>query len=92
MDLFFIQISRIRLHYNTKFNSIIFFGRKKMKVKGELDELMEENDWALIFGDDGRLKGIFIPEGSEEADCPTSLLIMLQAAGIDLRNDGAMVH
>lgn len=63
-----------------------------MKVKGELDELMEENDWALIFGDDGRLKGIFIPEGSEETDCPTPLLVMLQAAGIDLYSDGAMVH
>jgi hypothetical protein len=63
-----------------------------MEVKGELDELMEDNDWALIFGDDGRIKGIFIPDGSKETDCPTPLLVMLQAVGIDLYNDGAMLH
>jgi hypothetical protein len=63
-----------------------------MEVKGELNELMEENDWALIFGDDGRVKGIFIPDGSKETDCPMSLLMMLQAAGINLYNDGAVVH
>ena len=34
-----------------------------MQVTGKLDELMEDDDWALIFGADGRLKGIFIPPG-----------------------------
>jgi hypothetical protein len=53
---------------------------------------MEKDDWALIFGDDGRIKGIFIPQGSKELDVPPSMLAMLQAAGIDMATDGASLH
>ena len=55
-----------------------------MKEKGELGELMGTEDWALIFGPDGKIKGIFIPEGREEEDVPDGVLHMLQSAGIDL--------
>ena len=49
--------------------------------------LMEEEDWALIFGADGQLKGIFIPPGKEEENVPASLLGVLRSAGIDIHAD-----
>tara|TARA_Y200000002_G_scaffold367344_1_gene359288 strand:- start:1387 stop:1587 length:201 start_codon:yes stop_codon:yes gene_type:complete len=55
-----------------------------MKEKGELSELMEHDDWALIFGPDGKIKGIFIPDGRKEEDVPDQVLYMLEAAGINL--------
>tara|TARA_R110000822_G_scaffold121256_3_gene255019 strand:+ start:270 stop:467 length:198 start_codon:yes stop_codon:yes gene_type:complete len=58
-----------------------------MQVTGKLDDLMEEQDWALIFGADGQLKGIFIPPGKEEENVPASLLGVLQSAGIDIHAD-----
>ena len=63
-----------------------------MQVTGNLDALMEKDDWALIFGADGRIKGIFIPQGSEEYDVPATMLAMLQAVGIDMFTDGASLH
>ena len=55
-----------------------------MKEEGELSELMGEDDWALIFGSNGKIKGIFIPEGKEEDDVPSEVLVMLESAGINL--------
>ena len=66
----------------------VIVGRQTMQVTGKLDELMEDDDWALIFGSDGRLKGIFIPPGKDEEQVPESLLGVLQAAGIDIHADG----
>jgi len=63
-----------------------------MQVKGKLDELMEGNDWALIFGDDGHVKGIFIPEGKVEKDVPIEMENLLRVMGINLYEDGASVH
>ena len=63
-----------------------------MQVTGTLDKIMGSRDWALIFGADGRIKGIFIPQGSKELDVPPSMLAMLQAAGIDMATDGASLH
>tara|TARA_B100000780_G_scaffold83262_1_gene56919 strand:+ start:1062 stop:1253 length:192 start_codon:yes stop_codon:yes gene_type:complete len=63
-----------------------------MQVTGKIDDLMENNDWALIFDGNGRIKGIFIPDGSEESDAPPSMLAMLQAVGIDMFTDGASLH
>jgi hypothetical protein len=63
-----------------------------MQVTGKLDEIMEKDDWALIFGDDGRIKGIFIPQGSQEIDVPTEMLMMLQSAGINMFEDGDTLH
>lgn len=63
-----------------------------MQVKGKLDELMEDNDWALIFGEDGHVKGIFIPEGKLESDVPTEMENLLRVMGINLYEDGASIH
>jgi hypothetical protein len=60
-----------------------------MQVTGKLDDLMEEQDWALIFGADGQLKGIFIPPGKDDENVPDSLLGVLQSAGIDIHADAA---
>tara|TARA_B100002019_G_C21024970_1_gene476748 strand:- start:134 stop:325 length:192 start_codon:yes stop_codon:yes gene_type:complete len=63
-----------------------------MQVKGKLDELMDGSDWALIFGEDGHVKGIFIPEGKQESDVPVEMENLLRVMGINLYEDGASVH
>ena len=62
-----------------------------MQVTGKLDDLMEEEDWALIFGANGQLKGIFIPPGKDDENVPESLLGVLQAAGIDIHADAKSI-
>lgn len=64
----------------------------QVEVTGELDELMENDDWALIFGSDGRIKGIFIPQGSEDDEVPTTISNLLEAAGIDLYDEEKPVY
>jgi|TARA_B110000971_G_C19816672_1_gene411373 hypothetical protein len=63
-----------------------------MQVTGTLDKIMGSRDWALIFGADGRIKGIFIPDGYQEEDVPNEMLVMLEAAGIDMFDDGDTLH
>jgi hypothetical protein len=63
-----------------------------MQVKGRLDDIMEDNDWALIFGDDGHVKGIFIPQGKQESDVPIEMENLLRVMGINLYEDGAVLH
>jgi len=38
-----------------------------------LEETLEEDDYALIMSKDGRLKGIWIPSGSEEDEVPNAI-------------------
>ena len=63
-----------------------------MQVTGKLDKIMGNSDWALIFGADGKIKGIFIPEGYQEVEVPNEMLVMLEAAGIDMFEDGDTLH
>lgn len=45
---------------------------------------LEEDDWGLIIGSDGSLKGLYIPEGHEDAEVPdTIVLICEKFFGID---------
>jgi len=47
-----------------------------------------DDDWALIIGTDGNLKGMFIPEGKDEDEVPESIVyIMENYFGIDFSND-----
>ena len=47
-------------------------------------EALEEDDWGLIIGKDGVLKGLFIPEGSDEDEVPESIIdICIHVFGID---------
>ena len=62
-------------------------------VKGELDELMVDEDWAIIFDRYGSPKGIFIPDGtSEDAEVPESIIQILSEAGVDLEEESPVLH
>lgn len=54
------------------------------EVKGILEDIMDDKDFALIFARDGSIKGIFIPEGDNEASVPGTILELLKLAGIDI--------
>ena len=52
------------------------------------EESLEDGDWGLIFGPNGELKGLFIPEGQEERMVPESIIeICQQYYGVDLAVD-----
>jgi hypothetical protein len=53
-----------------------------------LYDQMDDEDWALIIGSDGNLKGMFIPEGKDEDEVPYSIVhIMEKYFGIDFSED-----
>jgi len=58
------------------------------KESKSLEEQLGDDDWAIIIGKDGSLKGMFIPEGSDEDDVPLSIVhIMEKYFGIDFGDD-----
>jgi len=61
-----------------------------------LEEQLGEEDWAIIIGKDGNLKGMFIPEGSDEDEVPESIVyIMAEYFGVDFdeeSSDGKTLH
>ena len=49
-----------------------------------LQEQLGKDDWAIIIGSDGNLKGLFIPDGMDEDEVPESIVyIMEKYFGID---------
>ena len=53
-----------------------------------LYDQMDNDDWALIIGNDGKLKGMFIPEGKDEDEVPESIVyIMENYFGLDFSED-----
>lgn len=63
------------------------------EIKGRLDDIMDKEDWALIFDQSGRLKGIFIPEGKEEDEVPQALLDVMNLFNLDMDDaEDATVH
>mgnify|MGYP000918423370 CR=1 FL=1 len=67
--------------------------------KQSLYDQIGEEDWALIIGSDGNLKGMFIPEGKDEDEVPESIVyIMENYFGIDFdedeeeSSDGQTIH
>jgi len=51
----------------------------------ELEEALEEDDWGLIISSDGKLKGLFIPDGKDEDLVPQSIIqICEKYFGIDV--------
>ena len=44
----------------------------------ELGDHMDAEDWALIIGKDGNLKGMFIPEGKDEDEVPYSIVHIME--------------
>lgn len=45
-----------------------------MSKKITFEESLGESDWGLIIDKNGRLKGLFIPEGSDEDNVPESII------------------
>jgi len=53
-----------------------------------LEDQLDEEDWALIIGKNGNLKGIFIPAGVDEDFVPESIVaIMAQYFGVDFEEE-----
>ena len=53
-----------------------------------LYDQLGDDDWALIIGSDGNLKGMFIPEGKDEDEVPYSIVhIMEKYFGLDFSED-----
>lgn len=62
-----------------------------MSEKGNtLEDQIGDEDWALIIGADGNLKGVFIPPGMDEELVPESIVqIMADYFGIDFDDEDA---
>ena len=45
-----------------------------MSKKITFEESLGDSDWGLIIDKNGRVKGLFIPEGSDEDDVPESII------------------
>jgi len=53
-----------------------------------LEEQLCEEDWALIIGKDGSLKGLFIPESSDSKTVPHSIVyITKKYFGVDISEE-----
>ena len=54
----------------------------------EFKEALNDDDWGLIIGNDGKLKGLFIPEGKDEEEVPAEILVLCQKYfGIDVHDN-----
>jgi len=76
----------------SKYNSMHFTqGMGSMTEKSEymeFEESLEDDDWGLIIGNDGNLKGLFIPKGKEDDLVPESIVnICENYFGVDLSTD-----
>lgn len=77
----------------SKYNSMHF--RKGISSMARYDEFvqfgdaLEDDDWGLIIGNDGELKGLWIPEGKEDDLVPESIITICEKYfGVDLTQDG----
>jgi len=53
-------------------------------MKTTFEDALDEDDWGLIIGKDGSLKGMFIPEGEDDAEVPETIVeICKKFFGID---------
>lgn len=56
------------------------------------EDSLEEDDWGIIIGADGTLKGLFIPEGHDDDDVPEAVIEICQRYfGID-PTEGVTIH
>jgi hypothetical protein len=55
-----------------------------MKTRITFEEALADDDWGLIIGEDGSLKGLFIPHGANEDDVPECIIrLCVTQFGID---------
>jgi hypothetical protein len=54
----------------------------------EFEEALEDDDWGLIISSEGKLKGLFIPDGKDEEEVPAEILVLCRKYfGIDVHDD-----
>ena len=59
-----------------------------MSEKIQFEESLEDDDWGIIIGKDGTLKGMFIPEGKDEEEVPPVIVKMCnEYFGIDVTEE-----
>ena len=46
--------------------------------KQSLYDQLDDDDWALIIGSDGNLRGMFIPDGKDEDEVPESIVYIME--------------
>ena len=57
---------------------------KMMNDKVKFEDTLEDDDWGLIIGKDGTLKGMFIPEDDDESNVPEAIIkICITYFGVD---------
>lgn len=50
----------------------------------KFEDSLDQDDWGLIIGSDGSLKGLFIPDGREDEEVPEVIIqICLDVFGVD---------
>ena len=65
----------------------------EQQTNDPIEDMLDKDDWALIFDKEGNLKGLFIPEGQNEEFVPENLVrIMEDFFGIDLSEDSVTLH
>jgi len=58
------------------------------KEKTTIADSLEDDDWALVIGPEGKLKGVYIPEAYDEESVPAAIVeILEQYYGIDFYDD-----
>ena len=50
----------------------------KKRANLSLFDQLHQDDWAIIIGSNGNLKGIFIPEGKDEDEVPASITYIME--------------
>jgi|APSaa5957512535_1039671.scaffolds.fasta_scaffold00830_2 hypothetical protein len=67
--------------------------KSELPIIGGLDQFMEDEDWAIIFDRNGRVKGLYIPEtaSDNDEDVPEEIIEILERAGIDLEDDDDII-
>jgi len=57
------------------------------------EEALHEDDWGLIISSEGKLKGLFIPEGKDEELVPESIVYICEKYfGVDVREESETMH
>lgn len=58
------------------------------------EDALEEDDFGLIIGKDGSLKGMFVPNEFEDEDyVPEEIIkILNKVYGVDIATDSATIH
>jgi hypothetical protein len=55
-----------------------------MSEQMTFEDSLDEDDWGLIIGSDGSLKGLFIPEGHDDDEVPEAIIeICTKFFGVD---------